>query len=33
MSEADYHRVTYDVTLAAARTLAAASPRMTFVYV
>src|SRR6266511_4414595 len=33
MSEQDYRRVTYDLTLAVARTLAAANPRMTFVYV
>ncbi|MGI5147719.1 epimerase [Plantactinospora sp. CA-294935] len=33
MSEADYTRVTYDVTMAAARVLADASPGLTFVYV
>jgi uncharacterized protein YbjT (DUF2867 family) len=33
MKEADYHRVTYDYALAAARTLAKASPGMTFIYV
>ena len=33
MSEAEYRRVTYDLTLAAARTLARVSPAMTFVYV
>lgn len=33
MSEADYRRITYDYTLAAARPLAAANPEMTFVYV
>jgi len=33
MSEADYTRITYDVTLAAARTLARLSPGMTFTYV
>jgi uncharacterized protein YbjT (DUF2867 family) len=33
MSEADYERVTYDITLAAAGTLARLNPRMTFVYV
>lgn len=33
MSEADYRRVTYDFTLAAAQTLATANPGMTFVYV
>src|SRR5258706_7444577 len=33
MSEADYTRVTYEYTLAAARTLAKVSPRATFVYV
>ena len=33
MSEADYTRVTYDITLAAARVLVKANPRMTFVYV
>ncbi|HLK20358.1 MAG TPA: NAD-dependent epimerase/dehydratase family protein [Bryobacteraceae bacterium] len=33
MSEADYSRVTYDVTLNFARTLAATNPRMVFVYV
>jgi uncharacterized protein YbjT (DUF2867 family) len=33
MSEADYHRVTYDLTVRAAETLARVSPGMTFVYV
>ncbi len=33
MSEAEYTRVTYDFTLAAAKVLAEANPRMTFVYV
>lgn len=33
MQEADYTRLTYDLTLAAARTLARLNPRMTFVYV
>ena len=33
MSEADYHRVTYDFTLAAAETLAKLNPGMTFIYV
>jgi uncharacterized protein YbjT (DUF2867 family) len=33
LSEADYTRVTYDFTLAAARPLARLNPRMTFVYV
>jgi uncharacterized protein YbjT (DUF2867 family) len=33
MSEADYRRVTLDLTLAVARTLVARSPGMTFVYV
>lgn len=33
MSEADYRRVTYDLTLGAARTLARLNPQMTFVYV
>ena len=33
MSEADYRRVTYDFTLAAARTLARLNPNMTFIYV
>jgi uncharacterized protein YbjT (DUF2867 family) len=33
MSEADYRRITYDVTLAAARALSNKSPGMTFVYV
>src|SRR5579885_1086110 len=33
MSEADYRRVTYDFTLAAARTLAHRNPSMTFIYV
>lgn len=33
MDEAAYHRLTYDLTLAAARALVAANPRMTFCYV
>lgn len=33
MKEADYQRVTYDVTLAAAKTLVERNPAMTFVYV
>ena len=33
MSEADYQRVTYDVTLAAATTLVECNPAMTFIYV
>jgi uncharacterized protein YbjT (DUF2867 family) len=33
MSEADYLRITYDITLAAARALAAVNPAMTFIYV
>ena len=33
MSEADYTRLTYDLTLGWARTLAAINPAMTFVYV
>jgi uncharacterized protein YbjT (DUF2867 family) len=33
MSEADYERVTYGITLAAAETLARLNPGMTFVYV
>jgi uncharacterized protein YbjT (DUF2867 family) len=33
MSEADYRRVTYDLTLAVARVLAERNPAMTFVYV
>ncbi|MGD0991337.1 MAG: NAD(P)H-binding protein [Gemmatimonadales bacterium] len=33
MDEAAYHRLTYDLTLAAARVLVAANPRMTFCYV
>jgi uncharacterized protein YbjT (DUF2867 family) len=33
MNEADYTRVTYDLTLAAARALVAVSPGMTFCYV
>lgn len=33
MSEADYRRVTYDITLAAAKTLVERNPAMTFVYV
>lgn len=33
MTEDDYRRVTYDITLAAARTLARLNPDMTFIYV
>lgn len=33
VSEADYHRLTYDLTLAAARAIAAESPGLTFCYV
>ena len=33
MNEADYRRVTFDITLAAATTLARLNPRMAFVYV
>jgi uncharacterized protein YbjT (DUF2867 family) len=33
MSETEYRRVTYDITLAAARALVAVNPGMTFVYV
>jgi uncharacterized protein YbjT (DUF2867 family) len=33
MKEADYRRVTYDLTLAVARTLARLNPDMTFIYV
>jgi uncharacterized protein YbjT (DUF2867 family) len=33
MNEADYRRVTYDFTLAAAQTLARLNPSMTFIYV
>jgi uncharacterized protein YbjT (DUF2867 family) len=33
MSEADYRRITYDITLAAARTLVRLNPAMVFVYV
>ncbi len=33
MKEEDYRRVTYDITLAAARTLAPLNPAMTFIYV
>ncbi|MFI5958621.1 epimerase [Cryptosporangium sp. NPDC051539] len=33
MSEADYRRITYDLTLSAARLLAAKNPGMTFTYV
>jgi len=33
MKEADYRRVTYDITLAAARVLARLNPNMTFIYV
>lgn len=33
MGETDYHRVTYELTLGAARALVERNPRMTFVYV
>ena len=33
MKEAQYRRITYDITLAAARTLAKLNPAMTFIYV
>jgi len=33
MAEPDYQRVTYDITLAAAQTLAELNPNMTFIYV
>jgi uncharacterized protein YbjT (DUF2867 family) len=33
MQEAEYARLTYDITLAAAQTLASLNPQMTFVYV
>lgn len=33
MTEADYTKVTYDLTMAAARAIAKASPNLTFVYV
>jgi uncharacterized protein YbjT (DUF2867 family) len=33
MSEAEYRRVTYDVTMAAARVLAKSNPGMTFLYI
>jgi hypothetical protein len=33
MTQEDYRRVTYDVTLAAARVLARLNPNMTFIYV
>jgi uncharacterized protein YbjT (DUF2867 family) len=33
MNEADYQRVTYDITLSAAKTLVERNPAMTFVYV
>ena len=33
MSEQDYHRITYDITLAAAQTLARINPDMTFIFV
>jgi uncharacterized protein YbjT (DUF2867 family) len=33
MSEKDYHRVTYDFTMAAAQALAKRSPEMTFIFV
>ncbi|MFF2554505.1 NAD-dependent epimerase/dehydratase family protein [Nocardia sp. NPDC058058] len=33
MKEADYRRITYDLTLRVANTLAAANPKMTFIYV
>ena len=33
MKEADYRRVTYDITLAAARTLVKLNPNLTFIYI
>ena len=33
MAEPDYRRITYDLTLSVARTLAAQNPNMTFIYV
>jgi uncharacterized protein YbjT (DUF2867 family) len=33
MKEADYRRITYDLTLGAARTLARLNPQMTFIYI
>ncbi|MGH8447301.1 MAG: NAD(P)H-binding protein, partial [Solimonas sp.] len=33
MSEADYTRITYDLTMAAATTLAGLNPQMSFIYV
>ncbi|MGD1068697.1 MAG: epimerase [Bryobacteraceae bacterium] len=33
MKEADYYRITYEITLAAAQLLAALNPAMTFIYV
>jgi uncharacterized protein YbjT (DUF2867 family) len=33
MKEEDYHRLTYDLTMAAARTLVRLNPAMTFIYV
>jgi uncharacterized protein YbjT (DUF2867 family) len=33
LSEAEYHRITHDVTLAAATTLARLNPQMTFAYI
>src|SRR5262249_51166535 len=33
MNEADYRRVTYDITLSAAKTLLKLNPAMTFIYV
>jgi len=33
MSEADYHKVTFDLTLSAARAILAQNPAMTFIYV
>lgn len=33
MKEADYRRITYDLALAVGRTLAAANPELTFIYV
>lgn len=33
MSESAYHRLTYDLTLAAAQAMVAANPRMTFCYI
>lgn len=33
MTEQDYHRATYDITMAAAKTLVQQNPEMTFIYV